>query len=288
MCDHYTRVINGGSKQNPNHLIMGLLFGTYSDSSIVIWDAIELIYNSSTADIGFLNFEQITRITSLLVAVYPKYELIGWYTVGINRLPIYTKIHQNFISGLNISKSFIFCILNGTISNSSKQLPISIYESNFTMDSNEPSLIFSQLTFNVETDPTEKMSIDQVTKAALKNGSNSTLESQNNSLIMSVLTLQSKFDCILRILSEMDQGIIPYDPTIVRKANSIINQLSETPSSEFEKRFQDEIEDCYLMTYLSIITKASLELKDLGTMQMKLTSSIGQSVARRGSAKSKH
>ncbi|CAN0222104.1 unnamed protein product, partial [Phaeothamnion confervicola] len=79
--DHYTRVSVGGSHLPASSRIFGLLFGVQEGLDVSIYDAVEVGYDDDKGRI-VVNAVAVEKQKELLTAVYPTYELLGWYSVG--------------------------------------------------------------------------------------------------------------------------------------------------------------------------------------------------------------
>lgn len=122
------------------------------------------------------NFVSVTRISDgesqirpyklpsvpTVVAVYPQYELLGWYTVGEKVLESYLLIHRQ-ISVFN--ESPLFVLMNPNPSPDDRVLPVSIYESEMHLVSEVPTMMFVQLAFSLETAQAEQISVEEVARS---------------------------------------------------------------------------------------------------------------------------
>mmetsp|Transcript_20469 Transcript_20469/g.33022 ORF Transcript_20469/g.33022 Transcript_20469/m.33022 type:complete len:150 (+) Transcript_20469:144-593(+) len=80
--DHYTRVAMGASVQSDSQKILGLLFGIQVGREVAIHDCYEMVFTKGEDGKIQLNEQSIQNQIELLTAVYPGYELLGWYSVG--------------------------------------------------------------------------------------------------------------------------------------------------------------------------------------------------------------
>ena len=281
MCDHHTRIVNGGSKLPSDSPTIGLLFGVQTNNNITITDAADVIYEIVNGEV-ILNFQSINRIKALIIGVYPTYDLVGWYTIGTEVTPAHMKIHQNFMKGLN--EPLILLMLNPSPSVNSKQLPISIFEEELRKtNDNSYSHIFVEIPLKLETGQVEKISIDQVTKAANISSESTSMEIQNKGMMTSIITFQDKLEYVIKVLTSMKEGRIPHDYELVRKATKILNQLPDVSTSqsvkgnEFVKTFQEDLTECYILSYVAAMVKTTKEINELGRMyhQLDISSNPG-------------
>ncbi|CAN0414460.1 unnamed protein product, partial [Hapterophycus canaliculatus] len=80
--DHHTRVSTGGGAQEAGGRVVGLLFGSQNGLDVSIYDAMEVACTAVGADGLELNEALVEKQKDLYTAVYPMYEILGWYTVG--------------------------------------------------------------------------------------------------------------------------------------------------------------------------------------------------------------
>lgn len=283
ICDHYTRTICGGSRMSIDSPAIGLLFGAQSiTGSISINDAIDAVYTFSNDNCIELNFIEINRLRTLMAAVYPSYELVGWYTVGNFDNPslMHLELHQSFST---IISAPIFCLLNPNIGNKfvtdadkqkqneesnsqQRQLPLVVYK----LDTNNS---FMSMPLRLETGVVEKISIDQITKSAKHTSTTqSPLEIQNELFVMSVHSFNERLIAIIQTLTAIKEKAIFYDCEFVRRANCILKQLPFEPSKELENSLNREKEMCLATSYLSMTTRLSHELNELGVLARRLES----------------
>lgn len=274
MCDHHTRIVNGGSKLPSDSPTIGLLFGVQSNNNLTIKDASDVIYEVVNGEV-VLNFDSINRIKALIIAVFPTYDLVGWYTIGTGVTQAHMKIHQNFIKGLN--ESLVLLMLNQSPSVNSKQLPISVFEAELRKtNDNSYAHIFVEIPLKLETGQVEKISIDQVTKAANISSESTSMEIQNKGMITSIITFQDKLEYVIKVLTSMKDGRIPHDYELVRKASKILNQLpaistwQSNKENEFIKSFEADLTECYILSYVAAIVKTTKEINDLSRMYHQL------------------
>lgn len=81
MSDHYTRVSTGGGVPAADAKILGVLFGEQNGPDVSVYDASEVGYELTGNGIQ-LNQASVDKQKDLYSAVYPTYEVLGWYSVG--------------------------------------------------------------------------------------------------------------------------------------------------------------------------------------------------------------
>ena len=140
ICDHYTRVMLGGSTISSKAPVIGLLFGIHYGLDISIVDASDALYDVDESNNIQFREEDIKKKIELWTAVFSTYELLGWYTFGSDISPMIIDIHKimssfhqrNFIEENEkplCSQVPLFLLMNPSPESKSKQLPLKIFES---------------------------------------------------------------------------------------------------------------------------------------------------------------
>jgi Maintenance of mitochondrial structure and function len=240
--------------------VIGLLFGIQNGLDISIIDATDAIYEVVGGEV-VLNSPEIEKKKRLFTAVYASYELLGWYTLskGNKVLPVHMSIHRDMMA---FNEAPLFLLMNHAPEPDAKQLPLSIHEAEMHIINDSPTQIFVDIPFKLETAQAERVAVDQITKATPTEGV-STLEVQNQSLTTSLRILESKIAVITELVKGMQEGTIPVDHGLLRKANKIYQQLPAIDSGKFQGQFLNELVDTLMMTYLSSSTKTTSTLAEL-------------------------
>ncbi len=113
ICDHNIRARHGGCVMPANCPVIGLLFGSQTGLDVEIMDSCEAIYRMSNEQPS-LDIVAIDQKRALLTAVYPTYELLGWYAVGSNTEAWHASVHKSMMS---LNESPLFLLLNGNFKN---------------------------------------------------------------------------------------------------------------------------------------------------------------------------
>ena len=129
LCDHYTRVQKGGAKLPPDSPVVGLLFGLRNEFNIVIMDATEAIYSVNASRFPELNLLEIEKKIKLWLAVYPNFELVGWYSVGTATETYHAQLHQ-ILSQLN--NNLVLLLINCRLLSNLQVLYYCIFSPSFT------------------------------------------------------------------------------------------------------------------------------------------------------------
>jgi COP9 signalosome complex subunit 6 len=262
-CDHYTRVVVGGTKLPPDSPTYGLLFGTENGLEVSICEATEAIYEIVDGVLIVLK-DEIAKKASLWSAVYTDYKLLGWYTFGTETILEHMKFHEEMSV---FSSSPIFLLINQSVDTESNNVPICLFRSELIENSGQYNQIFIEHQFFLEASEIEKISIDLITSSTIKSGV-SRFETKTQSITTSLRTLDEKLGVIINLLQSMLEGSVEPDYLFIRKASKICNQLPCVDSNSFENKFQEQIIDNLIINYLSSTAKSISALNDLIVMNV--------------------
>ena len=199
-CDHYTRIIMGGSKLPSNAPTYGLLFGLYTNSNkISILESTDAIYEVSVdGSPTILSQTQIEKKIKLWTAVYTDYKLLGWYAFNDEVIPEHMLIHNQILEFNNES---IFILIHKTLTNDINLIPLDAFSKEF----HEGHEIFINISFHIETSQVEKIALDQIMKSVPTEGLSST-EIKNQSMLTSLKIMDNKVEIIIDLLFKMRDG----------------------------------------------------------------------------------
>jgi len=218
--------------------------------------------------------DEIEKKRRLWTAVFTNYELLGWYTVGGGKPESWcTSVHRSM---LPFNEVPLFVQMNSAVDMNSKHLPLSIFEMETHMVDEKPVSTFVPLDYKLETLQAERIAVDQITKLTPTDGV-STLEVQNQTVITSLRTLESKIDALVRSLKSMQEQGGASDGeqhTLLRKAAKILQQLPAIDSSKFQSSFDNELKDCLMLSYLAAATKTTSSLTDLNDIYSTVFPSV--------------
>jgi COP9 signalosome complex subunit 6 len=263
-CDHYTRVVVGGTKLPSNSPTYGLLFGTETGQEVSLCEATEALYELVDDKIVVLK-DEIAKKANLWTAVYVNYKLLGWYTFGIDTTFDHMKFHEEMSF---FHPSPIFLLINQSVqAEESNNLPISLFKSESIKNNGQYNQVFIEQQFFLEASEMEKISIDLITSSTIKTGV-SRFETKTKSLITSLRTLDEKLGVMINLLHRMLEGSMEPDYEFIRKASKICSQLPCIDATGFENKFQEQIIDNLIINYLSSTAKSISIVNDLIVMSI--------------------
>ncbi|KAJ3327644.1 COP9 signalosome complex subunit 6 [Blyttiomyces sp. JEL0837] len=257
--DHFTRIRmqNGGSMTSPIH---GVIIGTQSGRDLEIFNSYEvpsqLVDGNIVIDKAFFIDKQ-----EQFRQVFPLYDLLGWYSVGVKPTAADIHVHQQF---LEHNENPLFLQLNPSIVLTSRDLPINIYESIRDIADDSSNMLFIKTNFKIETGEAERIAVDHVahvtsTEAASGSSIVAHLVGQRNAIKM----LQARIKLLEKYVADVEAGVIPKDHELMRQITSICNRMPTIDGAEFQQEFLVDYNDVLLTTYLGTITKGTQAINDL-------------------------
>lgn len=299
MSDQYTRISSGGSPLDKNAPVVGLLFGlsdgeNNDDPSL---KTSKIMSNNDTntttaAEGPFLQIldaddipvevsDASTIQVDLHFAVFSKHKVVGWYRVsGENEEPtpddlLITKTLKDHYAA---SDSFCFCLLkvqskkkdNGdedemkmsedaaaATDTLSKDLPINLYEVHNIQ--NTPILV-GLSNWQLETSPSERISIERVMKAPSSELGDGISPSNNPYIIEtkvmqhSLTSMKDRVQVLVSYLEDVQIGKITANPTVLRQIQQIVVSLGPL-SSLAATTNEGEEEDVQMLAHLAIVAR---------------------------------
>jgi len=257
--DHLTRVKLGGSKQPRTAPVMGLLFGTQSDSlAVSICDATEVAYDEKTLkmDEAFLR-----KQVELYTAVYKDKELLGWYAVAPRAGPEHLALHKDF---LKFNEAPLFLMMDpagASAQDDKKSLPISIFEYELHVVDDAPTMLFVDVPYALETLQAEQIAMESVTKN--RSGTSETA-AVYESLDQSLKTLSKRVERLASYLKLVQAGAVPVDYAVLRDVANLVDKLpSLAPSPGLQAEYLRDLNDSLAVAYLAAITKNAALVHDI-------------------------
>jgi COP9 signalosome complex subunit 6 len=250
--DHYTRqFIRSEGKVTR---VYGALFGSQEGRTVEILNSCELLFESSSLDIGYFA-EKETQMKT----VFPKYEVLGWYSTGAQIQPNDMMLNKQV---LQLNESPLYLMLDPHVGiDKGKDLPISIYETELRMEKEAPVHAFSKASFKIETIQAERIAVDHIAHAT--SGSESALVAQLSGMHNAINMLSLRINAILQFLQATKNGKVAPDHNLLRKIATMTQLLPTMDSPSFNEGFLKEYNDTLLVVYMSTITKGTNNLNEL-------------------------
>uniref|UniRef100_A0A7S0N1E2 COP9 signalosome complex subunit 6 n=1 Tax=Pyramimonas obovata TaxID=1411642 RepID=A0A7S0N1E2_9CHLO len=257
--DHHTRV---KAQAGVASRIVGGLLGVQTGRTVEITNSFELVTTGAGNDLA-IDLAYLATKQEQYKKVFPTNDFIGWYSTGSELQPdVDIRIHKSLVE---INESPIYMRLDPVITPASKDLPITLYESEVHIIEGVPSMIFVEASYNIETVEAERISVDQIARI-MPSGSSSNadqLTSHLTGMYSAIKMLHDRINSITAYLQEVEAGTKPMDHQLARQISSLVRQLPTVDTKQFKQEFLMEYNDALLMVYLASMTKGTAAINDL-------------------------
>eukprot|EP01116_Phalansterium_solitarium_P014245 TRINITY_DN31826_c0_g1_i1.p1 TRINITY_DN31826_c0_g1~~TRINITY_DN31826_c0_g1_i1.p1 ORF type:complete len:315 (-),score=41.91 TRINITY_DN31826_c0_g1_i1:112-1056(-) len=258
--DHWTRTKVQNNTPNPR--VIGAFVGVQAGRNVEICNSFELVHNEVDG-VVVIDPKYLQEKSEQFKKVYKNYDFLGWYSTGQSVQLADIEVHKQFF---DINESPLYLLLDPVACSSpaTKDLPIFLYESELHMVSEQPTLLFVKAPYKIETNDSERISVDHIARATTTAGSSaSQLTTHLSGMHNSIQMLSIRVQVILKYLQAVKDGQIPADNGVLRRIGSLCYQLPSTDTAEFKQEFLNEYNDALLVSYLATLTKGSNIMNDL-------------------------
>jgi COP9 signalosome complex subunit 6 len=243
--------------------VYGALLGTQEGRTVEIHTSFEvctvMVDKQLRIDVDF-----VREKSEQYAQVFPKYELLGWYTCGKTVLDEHKALHQQAMECLNDNPLFV--LVDHEPDRRDRELPVFIYEGILGMRDDRPSLTFANLTYKVESEESERISVDHIAHMGHDQASSgqSSLVAHGAHLYNAVKMLQMRIQVVYNYLKEANRkgGALAQEHQLLRAINSLCNRLPTMDSEKFSDAYANDFNDAQLIVYLSALTKCANQLND--------------------------
>ncbi|KAJ3343046.1 COP9 signalosome complex subunit 6 [Gonapodya sp. JEL0774] len=245
--DHWTRTRS--QKEDPTVTVYGALLGIQSGREIEIFNSFELPHNIG-AD-GTVTIDKVYFVTKQeqFRQVFKDYDFLGWYSTGTKPTRSDISVHSQF---LTFNESPLFAQLNPHLAATSRDLPLSLYESIVDVVNGAPQTLFVKSPYRVETGEAERIAVDHVAKAVAAEATEGSgliahLVSQRNAIKM----LHTRVRLLYQYVQDVQTGEATPE-TLLDPLMSTVNRVQERDQN-----------DVLLIAYLASLTKAAADINTL-------------------------
>jgi len=256
--DQYTRA--KVAVNNPNPRVLGVLLGIQSGRKVEIFNSFEIMYTTVENRLQ-LNLDYLKLKQEQLRKVFPLYEVLGWYSTGSEVQPSDLEIHQQI---LPFNESPLYLLLNPNPDSRSRDLPVTIFESELHIINEKPTNLFAKTSYKIETGEAERISVDHV--AHITGGGNTEggkLTAHLTGLHNAIKMLNIRVRILVQYLQECSKNATAVDPALLRQIASLCNQLPAIETPKFKDEYLREYNDGLLVNYLAHITKGCNSINEL-------------------------
>eukprot|EP00884_Botryococcus_braunii_P013982 jgi/Botrbrau1/22585/Bobra.176_1s0015.1 len=195
-------------------------------------------------------------------AVFPKLDIVGWYSTASKLLPEDMSIHRTIMI---LNESPIYLLFDPTINQMREELPLLLYESELHTVNGVPAHVFVRAKIEIETSEAERIAVNQVAKV-LPGG----VDRAADQVTAHLGSLQSSAQMLLvravalgELLEQVASGAVEYDYKLVRQAKNLLSALPAASGSRFTQEYLTDCNDAMLGVYLASVTKGVHHMHEL-------------------------
>lgn len=194
--------------------------------------------------------------------VMPKYEVMGWYATGKD---VSAQEKQMYEQVLPLNESPLLLLLDVQPEASAREIPMSLFETEFKVVGDAPELKFMKTMYKIETSDSERLAVDHIARASNTPAAagQSQLTSHLDSMFRAIKMLRMRVGIIIEYLKATEQQQLPANMALLRRVSSLTHMLPAIDGDHFKQEFLDEYNDTMLLTYLATIMKASATVNEL-------------------------
>jgi len=253
--DHYTR--QRVRSHSTSTRVFGALLGVQSGRRVEIFNSFELATTAQGLDTQYFAQKQ-----EQIKAVFPNYDVLGWYSTGSEVLPTDLDLNKQV---LQFNESPLYLLLDASIPTThGRELPITIFESELRIVNDVPAMIFSKAPYKIETGEAERISVDHIAHVSPTGGSEgSILIAHLGGMQNAINMLHIRIKIILSFIEATQRGEVAPDHALLRQIASMTQLLPCINNNLFRESFLREYNDTLLVTYLASITKGTNGINEL-------------------------
>jgi len=259
MSDHWTRTKVQQRQDNPR--VIGAFLGLQNGRQIEICNSFELVF--SVVD-GTIVIDQtyLHKKQEQFKKVFPTYDFLGWYSTGNQVQNADVAIHKQIME-INESPLYLLMDAPACLKPATKDLPITIFESELHMVEDNPTLLFVKIPYKIETGEAERISVDHIAKVTPTGGEGSSLSGHLMHTHNAISMLNMRIKILVNFLEATKGGKTPKDHALLRRISMLTSQLPAIDNDAFRHEFINEYNDALLVTYLATVTKGSSGINEL-------------------------
>jgi len=259
--DHWTRNRVQNNVENPR--VVGALLGQQTGRNIEITNSFELVYDVIDGTV-IIEKQYFTQKQEQFRKVFPALEFLGWYSTGASVQLSDIETQKQLIE-VNESPLYLLLDTAACARPETKDLPISVFESELRMIEDKPTMLFVKVPYRIETGEAERIGVDQVARITPGAGAitGSALTSHLMGVHNAISMLNVRVKLLLKYLDGIRTGSIPADHGTLRRVASLCNQLPATDTAQFKQDFINEYNDALMITYLASVTKGTNGINEL-------------------------
>jgi len=247
--DHYTRI---KAQEEIIPKVFGAILGKQNGRHLELFNSFELQHSENANGDVNIEMNYFRDKEEQFRQVFKDLDFLGWYTVGTgNATEKDILIHKQLTA---VNESALLLKLDPYTK--SANLPITIYESMIDIHSDQPRMLFIEVSYTLVTEEAERIGVDHVARLSSAGCPDVSQVSEHIQMQKSaVKMLHSRIDIIFEYVKCVKAGELPMNEEIMRNCLSLCQRLPVLSTQKFKENLFDQCNDVLLMSYLAAITK---------------------------------
>jgi COP9 signalosome complex subunit 6 len=282
--------------------VVGLLLGEQNGRAVDVCHSIELPVRRADDGSAVVDTDFMTSRIDQYKQIFPRYDVVGWYTTGASVSSDDLRLHKDVFSILNESPFLLVMDISACMSSfvgrmtpstgppvstptSSSSLPscaaasiahnltstsstaapgaLTVFQAEMQIVAGTPTSVLSPVAHRFASADSERIAVDHVSRHAVPGGSEGFATQHLGNLRRSVQMLSTRVDLLVRFIDATAAGRIPVDHALLRKVSGVCSRLPTAETAELATAFMDEQHDAMVVTYLCGVTKSLCAMNDL-------------------------
>ncbi|KAJ3013619.1 hypothetical protein HKX48_005649 [Thoreauomyces humboldtii] len=253
--DHYLRRPEGQDR------VLGALLGVRSEDGSQV--DIRSCFPLGTTEVGdqqiVIDADHLTQMYTLHQRVAPRETIVGWYATGGNLSPENVWIHEFFANETAPHKP-VHLLIDPTL-DPSHQIAKTFVASPVGVPSGDQGQMFIQIPCNVKYSAAEKSSLDLMTSSGAVEGG-APLVSDMDALEGTVKKVLEMIENVKTYVDAVTSGKEVGNKALGRYLADMVESVPNIEPKEFEKVFNEHLQDLLMVVYLSNLTRTQLAIAE--------------------------
>merc|ERR1719410_3247818 len=274
IADHQARHVAESANYDPKNppRVMGAVFGVQVNQRVEIMSSIELPYSLDDEKQIRINDDAFAEDTDLYKQIYPEHELLGWYSTSAQIEAVDMPFHRRFTE---YTESPLYLRMDPQVHGDAKALPVTVYRAELKTEKNQNRTVFVELGFKVQSDPSERLTIDHIIQDKDEVTKGSAVVPAVDTLKNAMSALRARIAVLVEYLDFVEKEKEEANLEILRSIESVCSRLPIMTNDKFNHDFVDEMSDGMMMTYLASMTKAAAKVNTVLDLHDNLMDSKG-------------
>jgi len=235
-----------------------MLFGTQEGLRVDICAAVDFLCTQGSDGSYTLRRDIFDTSKELYLEVFPKHELLGWYSTGTSVEAGDVDLHKS------ISGDELWYLFLNTGSVGSGTLPLTIHALVTPVNAGVPLCTFTPHTLTITSSEMEAITLDHVSTLHSAADSESAMKRQLGNATTAVESLYERIALLTDFLQKTKDGVVPFDHALLRHISSLCARLSSAQDEpHLTHTLHTESSDALLLSLLAGVTKGTTELTEM-------------------------